>query len=823
LGGATSVVGGQAPVDNDDTSASLLADVVLRTANGDHPSAALRAAVQAHLAAHPLDRGEPPSQWATLVVWTTNPPAADGGHPLRHFWTSQGGQRAGSDSGTADGSIGVEQLVPDEHQRVEPRSVEMSRALVRALSYVRAAVIRRPVTSQDVFAAIVATDNADWTSFLVGLGRAAPEWSVYEPSGPFVDVVLPGHEVMVTTTEVGTALTTAEALAIHLGDPVIAPAHLVYGMLRDDAEASALPWLQSDSELKIDLIELLGDRVFDMDLPAPNELTEPAARPSSALPRAGRGRPPAIDAEVRAAALNKRCDILGTAEFLACLCTTDPITWAHLESGVSAFGCGTNVEVEAGGFGVELDRGTEVTATRAFAAAVSTARRIAYYLGAPTVSAAHVAYAILCDTSSDGARCWRADHTHISLADLARAMFGHPLPDLDRLEPSPTRESLLVLALVPFVPVVQLAHWAGTKIVHVATALAVLALIGVTASLRSVYHVPDIAATMRADLPKMTASVVNPTVSVQTPAVLLGPLSRFYVQPQVTGTANQWRDTLRRRTPKALDGWYAFVMPSQYRGRHVSSTSNAMIDYRSHHFPANVSCQGELARVACIVTAHLPRGVAPSKFSWSPEHLNGTASDAKLSDRALVLGTTNATTVVDTADLWALASNVSTTHEMSLATRDTTARHALAAVTPVVLSGKSGNLPLLGFAFGNPKAAKSMVLEAKPFLEVAGSLANGRVGPVKGAIAYLGVLMSTTQSGAVRVTVPQLGGPADDAHVVPGDVIDSVDGTRVHSAGEVTRLVRRHEPGDHLRLEISHNGRNRRVAVTLGYLPLGQN
>jgi hypothetical protein len=67
------VVGGQSVVRDDEVSAEILGRVVLEAARGRHPALALREAVLAHLTEHPPGRRAPPSRWANLTVWTSQP------------------------------------------------------------------------------------------------------------------------------------------------------------------------------------------------------------------------------------------------------------------------------------------------------------------------------------------------------------------------------------------------------------------------------------------------------------------------------------------------------------------------------------------------------------------------------------------------------------------------------------------------------------------------------------------------------------------------------------------------------------------------------
>jgi serine protease Do len=95
---------------------------------------------------------------------------------------------------------------------------------------------------------------------------------------------------------------------------------------------------------------------------------------------------------------------------------------------------------------------------------------------------------------------------------------------------------------------------------------------------------------------------------------------------------------------------------------------------------------------------------------------------------------------------------------------------------------------------------------------------------------YVGVLFQevTTQvqeslklpdrEGAVVVRV-QPGSPADRAGLRPADVIRGVDGKRVDRADVLRQTVRGHKVGDKVALDVMHDGRTRKVTVTIAEMP----
>lgn len=81
--------------------------------------------------------------------------------------------------------------------------------------------------------------------------------------------------------------------------------------------------------------------------------------------------------------------------------------------------------------------------------------------------------------------------------------------------------------------------------------------------------------------------------------------------------------------------------------------------------------------------------------------------------------------------------------------------------------------------------------------------------------AYLGITMSETPDGVVRISGVRTNSPAAEAGLRVGDVILAIDGREIFASQDVTRLVGRHVPGDAVALDIDRNGRNDRVEALL--------
>jgi serine protease Do len=104
-------------------------------------------------------------------------------------------------------------------------------------------------------------------------------------------------------------------------------------------------------------------------------------------------------------------------------------------------------------------------------------------------------------------------------------------------------------------------------------------------------------------------------------------------------------------------------------------------------------------------------------------------------------------------------------------------------------------------------------------------IANGKV--VRG---YIGAIIQdfnedmaaaqgmAGQKGAIVAELTS-GGPAERAGLAMGDIILSVNGTRVRSSSELTRQVAKAAPGDLLRLEVIRDGKPRTIEIRSGTRP----
>ena len=81
--------------------------------------------------------------------------------------------------------------------------------------------------------------------------------------------------------------------------------------------------------------------------------------------------------------------------------------------------------------------------------------------------------------------------------------------------------------------------------------------------------------------------------------------------------------------------------------------------------------------------------------------------------------------------------------------------------------------------------------------------------------AYLGISMSETPDGVVRVSGVRPNSPAERAGLLLGDALLAIDGREVFTSQDITRMVARHVPGEAVRLDIDRNGQNDQIQAVL--------
>jgi len=85
---------------------------------------------------------------------------------------------------------------------------------------------------------------------------------------------------------------------------------------------------------------------------------------------------------------------------------------------------------------------------------------------------------------------------------------------------------------------------------------------------------------------------------------------------------------------------------------------------------------------------------------------------------------------------------------------------------------------------------------------------------------YLGIAVEDATGGSgAQIGTVRSGSPAANAGLKTGDVIVTVDGTKVANANQLTAVVAEHQPGDKLHITIQRNGSTLTLDATLGTRP----
>jgi serine protease Do len=123
----------------------------------------------------------------------------------------------------------------------------------------------------------------------------------------------------------------------------------------------------------------------------------------------------------------------------------------------------------------------------------------------------------------------------------------------------------------------------------------------------------------------------------------------------------------------------------------------------------------------------------------------------------------------------------------------------------------------VGIGFAIPS---NMIKTVAAQLETSGHVTRGYIGveaqPVSATLAK--AMGLADQSGALVAGV-QSDTPAQRAGVQPGDVIRSVDGTKIDNPRDLAVQVASVKPGDEAKLDIVRDGQSQTVSVKVGALP----
>ena len=138
-------------------------------------------------------------------------------------------------------------------------------------------------------------------------------------------------------------------------------------------------------------------------------------------------------------------------------------------------------------------------------------------------------------------------------------------------------------------------------------------------------------------------------------------------------------------------------------------------------------------------------------------------------------------------------------------------------VNTAIYSPSGGSV---GIAFSIPASTVKTVIAQ---LKDKGSVSRGWIGvqiqPVTQDIANN---LGLKKAEGAMVAEPQANGPAAKAGIEAGDVITAVNGQSVKDARELARTIGGLEPGNAVKLDVLHQGKDAVISVTLGQLPNAQ-
>src|SRR5450755_1452932 len=138
-------------------------------------------------------------------------------------------------------------------------------------------------------------------------------------------------------------------------------------------------------------------------------------------------------------------------------------------------------------------------------------------------------------------------------------------------------------------------------------------------------------------------------------------------------------------------------------------------------------------------------------------------------------------------------------------------------VNTAIYSPSGGSV---GIAFSIPApTVKNVIAQLKDKGTVSRGWIGVQIQPVTQDIADS---LGLTKAEGALVSEPQANGPAAEAGIESGDVITSVNGETVKDARELSRTIGSLAPGNSIKLNVLHKGKDEAVNLTLGQLPATQ-
>lgn len=258
LRGATTVIGGAAPI-SDEQTADVLCWIIDEIPSRADTLFLLQQAQAAVVRGKPLSEVTA-AQIGALTAWTTAPAKRAGGWPVAaSHWDTRGLPRAETaTTGT---------LIP---------GATFSEASKVVLANARHLAAGQPVGTLEFLASAFAADSADWAGFAVACETGEPTLPgpVKEDTAGTVSADL-GHVVVTVTVPLANALHRGQVAASLIGDQTMLPAHVILAAVADDTTAAGR-WIRRDPKsAAADWPRHLSDRIFGADLPDPDAIFGP--------------------------------------------------------------------------------------------------------------------------------------------------------------------------------------------------------------------------------------------------------------------------------------------------------------------------------------------------------------------------------------------------------------------------------------------------------------------------------------------------------------------------------------------------------------------
>src|SRR5450631_3124942 len=138
-------------------------------------------------------------------------------------------------------------------------------------------------------------------------------------------------------------------------------------------------------------------------------------------------------------------------------------------------------------------------------------------------------------------------------------------------------------------------------------------------------------------------------------------------------------------------------------------------------------------------------------------------------------------------------------------------------VNTAIYSPSGGSV---GIAFSIPASTVKTVIAQ---LKDKGSVSRGWIGvQIQPVTVDIADSLGLKKAEGALVAEPQANGPAAKAGIESGDVITSVNGETIKDARELSRTIGSLAPGNSIKLNVLHKGKDEAVNLTLGQLPATQ-